>query len=129
MENQNEHIFDKKISRREFLKRSGKTGAAIVLASALSKNLFASGKEEKGVEEDVTAIIPKTIQPRAINSLLLKGVLEKLKGHSVVLGDFSGGVQISMKHEQITIDISDTVVRELVANFIRRDFRDLVFQV
>jgi hypothetical protein len=38
-------------------------------------------------------------------------------------------VQIKLRDRQITIDISDRVVRELIANFIRRDFRDLVFQV
>jgi V/A-type H+/Na+-transporting ATPase subunit E len=44
------------------------------------------------------------------------------------LGDFDGGVQIKLCDRKITIDVSDRVVRELIANFIRHDFRDLVFQ-
>jgi len=68
MEMKNEHIFDKKMSRREFLKRGGKTGAAIVLASTLSKNLFASGKEEKGVEKAAFEVIGATPKERALNS-------------------------------------------------------------
>jgi V/A-type H+/Na+-transporting ATPase subunit E len=85
--------------------------------------------QDKGVEEDISVVIPQTISPKAINSLLVKHFIDRLKEKSVVLGDFNGGVQITLHDQQITIDISDQVVRELIANFIRRDFRDLVFQV
>lgn len=85
--------------------------------------------EEKGVEEDFVAVIPKEISPRAISSLLASQVLEKLENQILALGDFLGGVQIGFKGRQITIDISDAAVRELIAQYIRRDFRDLVFQV
>ncbi len=85
--------------------------------------------QEKGVEEDISAIIPQTIVPRTVNALLVKQFVDRLKEKSVILGDFDGGVQIKLRDRQITIDITDQVVRELIANFIRRDFRDLVFQV
>jgi len=92
-------------------------------------NAFMRSMEEKGVEEDFVAVIPKGISPRSINDLLGSKILERLKNHSVSVGDFSGGVQIQLKGRQITIDISDAVVRELIAQYIRRDFRDLVFNV
>lgn len=85
--------------------------------------------EEQGVEEELTVAIPKSISPRSINELLAARVLDKLQNRSVTIGDFEGGVQIQMKDRKITIDISDTVVRELIAQYIRRDFRDLLFQV
>lgn len=85
--------------------------------------------EEKGVEEDFVAIIPKEISPRTITALLANQVLEKLENQVVALGDFAGGVQISFKGRKVTIDISDVAVRELIAQYIRRDFRDLIFQV
>jgi V/A-type H+-transporting ATPase subunit E len=56
-------------------------------------------------------------------------VLERLEGNSVVVSDFEGGLQIQMKGRQITIDITDAVVRDLIAQYIRRDLRDLVFNV
>lgn len=92
-------------------------------------NSFMRSLEEKGVEEDVVAVIPKGISPRAINELLVGKVLERLRGGSVVVGDFGGGLQVQLKGKKITIDISDTVVRELIAQYIRRDLRDLVFNV
>jgi len=92
-------------------------------------NAFMRSMEEKGVEEDFVAVIPKGISPRSINELLASKTLERLHNKSVVAGDFAGGVQIQMKGRQITIDISDAVVRELIGQYIRRDFRDLVFNV
>jgi V/A-type H+-transporting ATPase subunit E len=90
---------------------------------------FMRSLEEQGIEEDFEVIIPKEITPRSINSLLAKNILEHLKNQTVTIGDFHGGVQLKMKDRQITIDISDNVVRELIAAYIRRDFRDLIFQV
>jgi V/A-type H+-transporting ATPase subunit E len=90
---------------------------------------FMHSLEEQGIEEDFEVIIPKEIPARSINALLGQKILDRLKNKSVELGDFRGGVQIQMKGRQITIDISDTELRELIAAYIRRDFRDLLFQV
>lgn len=90
---------------------------------------FMRAMEEKGVEEEFIAVIPKEISPRSINELLASRILEKLQNKTVTVGDFEGGIQIKLKGKQITIDISDSVVRELIAQYIRRDFRDLVFHV
>lgn len=98
-----------------------------VIASILTS--FLRTMEEKGIEDEFSALIPKTLSPRSINSLLVQQILQKLEGHSVVLGNFSGGAQIRLKGKQITIDITDDVIRELIALYIRRDFRDLIFNV
>lgn len=98
-----------------------------VIANLL--NSFMKSMEEKGIEEDFVALIPKGISPRMINDLLAAKVLERLQNKTVVASDIGGGLQIQLKGRQITIDISDTVVRELIAQYIRRDLRDLVFNV
>lgn len=90
---------------------------------------FMRSLQEQGIEEDFEVVIPKEISARSINALLGHNILERLKNKSVELGDFHGGVQIKMKGRRITIDISDQIVRELIATYIRRDFRDLLFQV
>ncbi len=98
-----------------------------VIANLL--NSFMKSMEEKGIEEDFVALIPKGISPRSINELLASRVLERLQNKTVVASDIGGGLQIQLKGRQITIDISDVVVRELIAQYIRRDLRDLVFNV
>ena len=88
---------------------------------------FFRALESKGIEEEFSATIPQTISSRSIVSLLAARTLERLKQKDFQLGDFAGGVQIQLKGRHITIDISDRVVRELIANYIRRDLRDLIF--
>ncbi len=92
-------------------------------------NSFMKAMEEEGIEEDFVALIPKGIAPRAINELLAQRVLERLHNQTVVASDIAGGLQIQLKERRITIDISDAVLRELIARYIRRDLRDLVFNV
>jgi V/A-type H+-transporting ATPase subunit E len=92
-------------------------------------NAFMKAMEEKGIDDDFVAVIPKSIPPRTISSLLAAQVLERLKKEGIDVGDFAGGAKIRLKERKITIDISDEVVRELIAQYIRRDFRDLIFSV
>jgi V/A-type H+-transporting ATPase subunit E len=92
-------------------------------------NAFLETLEEKGVDDELVVKIPKSITPRSINALLAQKVIDKLEKGEVAEGDFAGGVQIELKDRKITIDISEKSVRELIAQYIRRDFRDLVFNV
>ncbi len=98
-----------------------------LIAGLLSS--FMQSMQEKGANEDFVALIPKNISPRSINELLVSKVLERLENHSVAVGDFEGGVQIRLKDSHVTVDISDQVVREILARYLRKDFRDLVFNV
>ncbi|MBI3900597.1 MAG: hypothetical protein HY324_00440 [Chlamydiia bacterium] len=82
---------------------------------------------EKGIEDEFVIVIPKTISPRQISSLVAGKILEKLEKESIALGEFAGGVQIRFKERAITIDISDEAVKEVIAFYIRRDFRELVY--
>ena len=92
-------------------------------------NRFIESSEEKGIEGEFSAFIPKEISPRAVNELLTSRVLGKLKDQTVVCSDFDGGAQIQIREKQITVDISDAVVRELISKYIRKDLRDLIFDI
>jgi V/A-type H+-transporting ATPase subunit E len=92
-------------------------------------NSFLQALEEKGVDEVISVVVPKSITPRSVNTLLAERFLERLKQNSVVLGDFDGGIQIKLLDRKITIDISDRVIRELISDYIRGDFRELIFRV
>lgn len=83
--------------------------------------------EERGIEDEFIAKIPKEVSPRIINELLAKRVLEKLANQTVVASEIKGGAQIQLKKGKITVDISDEALYELISGYIRRDLRDLVF--
>jgi len=104
---------------------SKEMGDPKIIGAILSS--FMKAMEEKGIEDEFIVEIPKSISPKSISALLGAQILERLKLHPIEIADFSGGVQIRLKGRQITIDISDAVVRELISRYIRRDFRELVF--
>ena len=85
--------------------------------------------DEKGINEELTALVPKGASKKAINSLIASQFLDRLHGKSVVLGDFDGGVQLKLHDQTVTIDMSDRALRDVLASFLRADFRKLVFQV
>ncbi len=84
--------------------------------------------ETHGFDESLTAVIPKQVTARSVSAFLAKGLLDELKEKPMQLGDFAGGAQVKMEGSRITVDLSDAALRELVASYVRRDFRDLIFQ-
>jgi V/A-type H+-transporting ATPase subunit E len=85
--------------------------------------------EKFGIDVDISAYVAKAVDVKAINSFLLSEVVDKLKEKEIILSDFDGGVKLKLHDMQITIDISDKALKELVANYIRSDFRELIYNV
>lgn len=83
--------------------------------------------EKEGLSTDLSAAIPKIVSVDAVNALLLKELLTKLREKSVVLGPFGGGVAIKLHDKKIVVDMTDATLKELLANYIRKDFRKLIF--
>jgi V/A-type H+/Na+-transporting ATPase subunit E len=85
------------------------------------------GIEKDGIEAVLSVYIPAAVPARSVNMLLMHEVLERLKEKSVLVGPLTGGIEVKLHNENITIDISDVALKELVANYIRKDFRELIF--
>jgi len=83
--------------------------------------------EKEGLDGDFSIYIPASISARTINQLLTEQVKERLKEKSVSIGSFAGGIQVKLHKENLMIDISDTAVKELVAQYARKDLRALLF--
>lgn len=81
--------------------------------------------EKEGLDADLSVFIPAAVPARDVNLLLSKEILAKLKEKSVLLTPIGGGIEVKMRKENITLDLSDTAIKELVAGYIRKDFRDL----
>jgi V/A-type H+-transporting ATPase subunit E len=85
------------------------------------------GIEKDGIDSNIDLLVSAAVEPREINELLSSHVLNRLNGQSVKLSSIGGGIEVKILKDHITIDLSDTAIRELVANYIRKDFRALVF--
>lgn len=84
--------------------------------------------KKEGLSADLAAYVPKTVAPRDVNALLLKEMLQELQGASVSVGEFSGGIQVKLVDNRVTLDISDQALKELLATYVvRNDFRRMIF--
>jgi V/A-type H+-transporting ATPase subunit E len=90
-------------------------------------NSIVKSIEKEGLATDISAQIAKNVPPQEVNQLLLEGVVKRLKNNSVDVGDFKGGAKVTLKGRNMTIDISDQALKELLSAYVRKDFRTLIF--
>lgn len=83
--------------------------------------------EKEGLDADLQAVVSQSTTPRAVNELIAKDVLNRLKGQSVIVGSFKGGAQVKVVDRKMTVDMTDSALKELIASFVRKDFRKLIF--
>lgn len=84
--------------------------------------------EKEGLSTNFSAVVGKMVSVDKINAALLKNTLTKLQGESVIVGDFTGGAQLRLHDRQLTLDMSDRALKELLGTLVRKEFRDLLFQ-
>jgi len=97
-----------------------------VIASIVTAIVEALKKEGSAVS--LEAVIPKAVSADEVNKLLAENILESLQNEGVSLGSFAAGAQVKLVDKQLTLDMSDAVLKELLSNYLRKDFRDLIFQ-
>ncbi|MFZ0566313.1 MAG: V-type ATP synthase subunit E, partial [Chlamydiales bacterium] len=117
------HLFNKELGKW-IKKETADPNIGAKLITALVQAI-----EKEGIDADFSALIPTTISAEQVNALLLKEIVQKLRERSVIVGEFVGGVQLKLHDQNLTLDISDEALRELIGPFISDRFRELVFQV
>lgn len=83
--------------------------------------------KKEGIEADLSAAISNKFSAEDLTAHLGKQVLDRLENNTVQLADIPGGVQVRMVGKHIMLDISTKTIEELVARFIRKDFRKFFF--
>ncbi|MCC5831419.1 MAG: V-type ATP synthase subunit E [Chlamydiales bacterium] len=84
--------------------------------------------ENEGISAEFSAVVPEQVPADKVNAALGQDVLDKLREKSVTVGDFIGGVQLKLHDRKLTLDLSDGALKELLGHYIRKDFRELLFQ-
>lgn len=85
------------------------------------------GIEKEGIDVNLKALISSTVSPQAVNQALAKGIVDRLKEKSVEIGDIMGGAQVKIVDKNLTVDMTDEALKTLLANFVREDFRSVIF--
>ncbi|QVL55093.1 MAG: V-type ATP synthase subunit E [Simkaniaceae bacterium] len=86
-----------------------------------------NGINKEGINGDFRALVSKAVNTEAVNKELSKGIVEQLESKSVELGEIEGGAQVKIVNRNLTIDMSDDALKSLLANFVRDDFRSVIF--
>ncbi len=119
-------IVEKEFFNKELTKLiDGEMKKPEVVAKLVEAIVKAIDKE--GIEADLEAIIPKSISAESVNSALGSAIIDRLKAKGVVLGEIEGGAEVKMLDAHLTLDISDEALKNLLADYIRDDFRELIF--
>lgn len=82
--------------------------------------------EKEGLAANLTVAVAETVSEKEVNALLGEHILNKLKEHSVVLGDMTGGAKVKLQDKNITIEITDDSLMELLAGYAS-NFRKVIF--
>jgi len=98
---------------------------AKVVAKMIEAVVTALGKE--GMEANLSVAVASVISPQEVAEILGKKVVEKLREKAVILSAISGGAEVRVEGKNFVIDLSEEALKEMVASFVRKDFRELIF--
>lgn len=84
--------------------------------------------ESEGLAQNLTLLIPKTVSTQEVVELLAPDVLNYLKEENLKVGDFNGGVQVRLNDKELTLEMTDDVLKKLLLDYVRKDFRDFFFK-
>lgn len=85
--------------------------------------------EKEGISADLSVAIASIVPAREVAELLGAKIVHKLKEKGVLLSTIGGGIEVKMVDRHLTIDLSDSAFKELVAEYVRKDFHQLIFGV
>lgn len=84
--------------------------------------------ERDGLGCDLSIEVSKSIDVASLNALLGKEILKKLKTGSCLLSNISGGFRIKVFEQQMTIDLTDQFLSELLEQNLQSSFAKTFFQ-
>ena len=83
--------------------------------------------EKEGIDADLRAIVPSIVPAEEVNQQLAIEILNRLEKKSVLLDQISGGVQVKIINQDLTLDMTQDALESLVSSYVREDFRTLIF--
>lgn len=101
------------------------TSDSKVVAQLISS--IVAALEKQGMAADLEALVPQDVSADSVIAELSGAAASKLSADSVKVGSFRGGAQLKIKGKRITVDVSDRALKELIGQYVRKDFREQMF--
>lgn len=96
-----------------------------VIAKLISAVIKAIEKE--GTSAKFEVLIPSEVPAKQVAAELTEAIMKKIKDGDLETGNFSGGTRVRIAENHFTADVSTDALYELVADYLRKDFRSLLF--
>lgn len=91
-------------------------------------NVLVEVIEREGLHGDLSLGLAKSIKPEELSKYLAKELVEKLKKQELPVEEISGGAVVYIKDQALTVDISDSALKELLGSYLRNSFREILFK-
>ncbi len=106
-------------------KISQELNSASVLTNCI-KAIF-EGVSKFGLDADAQLILSKNLSKEQVAAAIAQLGLEKIKDKVLLKGDFLAGVQIRIEKENLTVDLTDETVHQLILEFASENLKKLIF--
>lgn len=109
-------------------------GFSSLVKKALSSEI-ATGKllevlvqsvKEAGIEGSLLAVLPAHVKKDEVCAVMAQEAIEAIQNMTVE-PTLRGGVQLKIVDQNLVLDFSDQVVKELLSTYVREDFREKIF--
>lgn len=84
--------------------------------------------EKQGLDVNLNVEVPKSINKKELLSVILARCEAQLKEGDIALNEIQGGCLVTLRNKNITLDMSDLAIKELLSTYLRKDFRHYLFQ-
>lgn len=72
-------------------------------------------------------MLSKGLSEETVAKVVSQKTLEAVKGKVIQLPAIQGGAKLKIEEKNLTLDLSDEAIEELLFSYMRKEFRDLVF--
>lgn len=84
--------------------------------------------DKGGLSRDFSVILAKEFPKDMLKKYLSREMASRIGEKGFSLGEFHGGIQVKLHDKNITLDISDKSLKELLGKFLRPSFREILFK-
>ena len=117
-----ENLFNK-----EFAKQFKQQASSEEVVS-MFVNVVVQAIEKEGLDAEIEAYLPKHLSKESISKRLASDVAARLGQSSLIVGSKEASSEIKLKNDHLTVEMSDETLLSLFSNFLREEFRGMLFE-
>ena len=117
-----QHLFNEQLSELSANMMSDGELAAKLISAVVN------AVEKDGLNSNLTLALADSIKVEDVSKSLVAQAVEKIKNGKISIESISSGAKVSILDQKVSIDVSDQSLKELMGNFLRDSFREILFK-